>query len=249
MHSTVLNRKLIDVKFYDILLKFCIFRALSQASAIASTSRDPAVCDQMKGSLIKKQVRTTQRLENMLGLKKVKLDEENKEENKASCSTANLSRQATAIVEILNHKMILQHLNLAASLKAQKENIWSLGAEKIGIEAPYLQTDHTTWISFDEIVSRLELIYGFLHTGGFRFFSLNLVPSFIRGFQVLIFKLGSIVHTRGFSLQVLFFKLGSIMHARGFRFFSLNLVPSFIRGFQGLIFKLGSILHTRGFRV
>ena len=32
-------------------------RALSQASAIASSSRDPAVCDQMKGSLIKKQVK------------------------------------------------------------------------------------------------------------------------------------------------------------------------------------------------
>ena len=32
------------------------FRAVSQVSAIASSSRDPEVCDQMKGSLIKKQV-------------------------------------------------------------------------------------------------------------------------------------------------------------------------------------------------
>ena len=35
---------------------YIIFRALSQASGIASNSRDPGVCDQMKGSLIKKQV-------------------------------------------------------------------------------------------------------------------------------------------------------------------------------------------------
>ena len=31
-------------------------RAVSQVSSIASSSRDPQLCDQMKGSLIKKQV-------------------------------------------------------------------------------------------------------------------------------------------------------------------------------------------------
>lgn len=31
-------------------------RAVSQVSAVASSSRDPELCDQMKGSLIKKQV-------------------------------------------------------------------------------------------------------------------------------------------------------------------------------------------------
>lgn len=36
-----------------------IFRAVSQVSSIASSSRDPQLCDQMKGSLIKKQVTTS----------------------------------------------------------------------------------------------------------------------------------------------------------------------------------------------
>merc|ERR1712106_352056 len=35
--------------------------AVSQVSAIASSSRDPEVCDQMKGSLIKKQVKFCKR--------------------------------------------------------------------------------------------------------------------------------------------------------------------------------------------
>merc|ERR1719278_1315926 len=35
--------------------------AVSQVSAIASSSRDPQVCDQMKGSLIKKQVKFCKR--------------------------------------------------------------------------------------------------------------------------------------------------------------------------------------------
>ena len=39
-----------------IILTLDIFRAVSQVSSIASSSRDPQLCDQMKGSLIKKQV-------------------------------------------------------------------------------------------------------------------------------------------------------------------------------------------------
>ena len=39
-----------------IILTLDISRAVSQVSSIASSSRDPQLCDQMKGSLIKKQV-------------------------------------------------------------------------------------------------------------------------------------------------------------------------------------------------
>ncbi|XP_023320891.1 protein Wnt-4 [Eurytemora carolleeae] len=58
------------MSFYTVLLYFLVlvysvqsikWLALSQASAIASTSRDPGVCDQMKGSLIKKQVKFCKR--------------------------------------------------------------------------------------------------------------------------------------------------------------------------------------------
>ena len=44
-------------------LQYC--RAVSQVSSIASSSRDPQLCDQMKGSLIKKQVRTMSVMETM----------------------------------------------------------------------------------------------------------------------------------------------------------------------------------------
>ena len=49
------------VTFVTILtsLTVNIFRAVSQVSSIASSSRDPQLCDQMKGSLIKKQVTTS----------------------------------------------------------------------------------------------------------------------------------------------------------------------------------------------
>ena len=42
----------------NIILTVNFSRAVSQVSSIASSSRDPQLCDQMKGSLIKKQVTT-----------------------------------------------------------------------------------------------------------------------------------------------------------------------------------------------
>ena len=44
------------VDIWSKLMNFSL-RAVSQVSSIASSSRDPQLCDQMKGSLIKKQVR------------------------------------------------------------------------------------------------------------------------------------------------------------------------------------------------
>ena len=56
-HNLMILKDSYMIHLYNFWLWTFCFRALSQASGIASSSRDPSVCDQMKGSLIKKQVR------------------------------------------------------------------------------------------------------------------------------------------------------------------------------------------------